>query len=171
MDSTPIYFIASILDPRLKGTWIEAHHPNGKKMIENVRTILYKQYPQNSPSTESTTTNSTFKPSIGFRMLHDMHKNATPTSDIDRYLDSPVVEWDGKKDDKNWVLKWWKANTLQYPIMSQVARDYLAISIAEVDVERLFSSGRDLIGLRRHSLSPDTMKALMLCRDQYRLGW
>ncbi len=50
--------------------------------------------------------------------------------------------------------------------MAQVARDYLHIPIAEVDVERLFSAGRDLIGLRRYSLLPSTMRVLMLLRSQ-----
>jgi hypothetical protein len=49
--------------------------------------------------------------------------------------------------------------------MSQVARDYLAIPASEVDVERLFSTGRDLIGLRRHSLSIDTMRAIMMIKS------
>ena len=52
--------------------------------------------------------------------------------------------------------------------MSQVARDYLPIPPAEVDCERLFSSSRDLLGIRRASLLPETMKALLLVRDQYR---
>ena len=49
--------------------------------------------------------------------------------------------------------------------MSKVTRDFLAIPAAEVDVERLFSLGRDLIGVRRYSLSPDTMRTLMLLRS------
>lgn len=49
--------------------------------------------------------------------------------------------------------------------MSQVAQDYLAIPAGEVDVERLFSSGRDLISIQRHSLSIDTMRTLMILRS------
>ena len=52
--------------------------------------------------------------------------------------------------------------------MSQVARDYLPIPLAEVDVERLFSEGRDLMGLRRYSMAPDTMIAAMMARYNYR---
>jgi hypothetical protein len=52
--------------------------------------------------------------------------------------------------------------------MSQVARDYLPIPPAEVDVERLFSEGRNLTGLRRHSMSPETMKAVIMSRYEYR---
>jgi hypothetical protein len=45
--------------------------------------------------------------------------------------------------------------------MSQVARDYLSIPPEKVDVERIFSSKRDLLGIRRHSLGPETMRAVM----------
>jgi hypothetical protein len=55
-----------------------------------------------------------------------------------------------------------------FPIMSQVARDYLAVPPAEVDVERLFSTSRDLLGLRRHCMAPETMKAVLLSRNEYK---
>ncbi|KAK9481458.1 hypothetical protein V1527DRAFT_479602 [Lipomyces starkeyi] len=45
--------------------------------------------------------------------------------------------------------------------------DYLAIPASEVAVERLFNSGTDLLGPRSHSLSPDTMRTLVLLRDMY----
>ena len=97
-------------------------------------------------------------------MLRKVYKDLTPISEINRHLDGPLVDWDGL-DDPNWVLRWWKANSLQYPIISQVARDYLPIPPAEVDCERLFSSSCDCLGLRRHALLPETMKALMLVQD------
>jgi acyl-[acyl carrier protein]--UDP-N-acetylglucosamine O-acyltransferase len=52
--------------------------------------------------------------------------------------------------------------------MSQVARDYLPIMLAEVDCERLFSIGRDVVGIRRRSMAPETMKALIISRNHYR---
>ena len=51
--------------------------------------------------------------------------------------------------------------------MGQVARDYLIIPPSEVDVKRLFSKGRNLQGLRRHSMSLETIKAVMLSRHEY----
>jgi hypothetical protein len=47
------------------------------------------------------------------------------------------------------------------------ARDLLAIPCAEVDVERLFSKGRDILGIRRMALSADTMKIVMLLRSHF----
>jgi hypothetical protein len=96
-----------------------------------------------------------------------VYKDALPISKIDQYLDSPIVSWDGKEDSK-WVLKWRQANAEIYPLISQVARDYLIIPLAEVDVKRLFSKGHDLQSLRQHSMLLKTMKAVMLSRYKYR---
>jgi len=43
--------------------------------------------------------------------------------------------------------------------------NYLAIPAGKVDVERLFSTSRDLIRLRRHSLSIDTMRAAIMLKS------
>jgi hypothetical protein len=46
--------------------------------------------------------------------------------------------------------------------MAEAARDYLAIPASEVAVERVFNIGRDLLGIRRQSMSGDTLRILML---------
>jgi hypothetical protein len=51
--------------------------------------------------------------------------------------------------------------------MAAAARYYLEIPASEVAIKRLFNNGRDLLGLRRHSLNADTMRKLMLLRDMY----
>ena len=51
--------------------------------------------------------------------------------------------------------------------MAVAARNYLTIPASKVAVERLFNKGRDLLGLRRHSVSTETMRKLMLLRDMY----
>jgi hAT family C-terminal dimerisation region len=52
--------------------------------------------------------------------------------------------------------------------MAAAARDYLAIPASEVAVERLFSTARDVLGIRRHSLTGDTIRMLMLTRDGFK---
>jgi hypothetical protein len=59
------------------------------------------------------------------------------------------------------VLDWWKIHTKEYPTMSQVARDYLAIPATSTSVERIFSSSRRLISYDRCSLNPETITACM----------
>ena len=55
-------------------------------------------------------------------------------------------------------------NGAQYPILQLMARDYLTIPGGEVSVERLFSGGRDILGIRRHSLGPETFRMLMILK-------
>jgi hypothetical protein len=50
-------------------------------------------------------------------------------------------------------------------LVAEAAREFLAIPASEVSVERLFSAGRDLLGIRRLSLGADTMRMLMLMKD------
>ena len=66
-------------------------------------------------------------------------------------------------------MKWWKANTFEYPIIARAARDYLAVLSSEVAVKRVFSGARNVLGLQRHSMSAETMRWLVLLKDQYDL--
>jgi len=43
----------------------------------------------------------------------------------------------------------------------------IAIPAAEVAGDRLFSSGRDMLATWRHSMKTETMRLLMILRDQY----
>jgi hypothetical protein len=52
--------------------------------------------------------------------------------------------------------------------MFAIARDYLPIPGAEVDVERLFNIVRDILGLRRISMSAESLRALILLKDYIR---
>jgi hypothetical protein len=52
--------------------------------------------------------------------------------------------------------------------MAAAARDYLAIPASEVAIERVFSTARDVLGIRRYSLKGDTIRMLMLIRDGYK---
>ncbi len=51
--------------------------------------------------------------------------------------------------------------------MVVVVKDYLAIPASEVVVKKLFSRGRDLLGVRRYSLNAETMRKLILLRNIY----
>jgi hypothetical protein len=53
--------------------------------------------------------------------------------------------------------------------MFQAVHDYLPIPGSEVDVERLFNTGRDMLGIRRFSMSSNTLRTLMMLKDALRL--
>ena len=65
----------------------------------------------------------------------------------------------------DWLYNWWRTHRGEYPQMAEAGREFLAIPASEVSVERLFSAGSDLLGIRRLSLGADTMRMLMLMKD------
>jgi len=53
--------------------------------------------------------------------------------------------------------------------MFQAVRDYLPIPGSEVDVERLFNTGRDILGIRRFSMTGDILRMMIMLKDNLRL--
>ncbi|XP_031106232.1 zinc finger BED domain-containing protein RICESLEEPER 2-like [Ipomoea triloba] len=65
-------------------------------------------------------------------------------------------------------LDWWKMNRLQYPILSRMAVDILAIPVSTVASEATFSAGTRVIDSYRASLLPETAQALLCGGDWLR---
>ncbi|KAI7963387.1 hypothetical protein MJO29_003814 [Puccinia striiformis f. sp. tritici] len=60
-------------------------------------------------------------------------------------------------EDADQCLEWWKANGKEFPILSLLARDYLACSAMSASVERCFSAAADTCGHDRGSLAAKTI--------------
>ncbi|KAJ6001163.1 hypothetical protein N7481_001572 [Penicillium waksmanii] len=88
---------------------------------------------------------------LAARVLQKLQPQVIQPSDIDRYFEESVVT----VDEKMKIL----------PADDSRSQDYLAIPAAEVAVEKLLSRGRDLLGVRRHSMKGETMRKVMLLRD------
>jgi hypothetical protein len=73
-------------------------------------------------------------------------------NELERYLGLPRVQ-----NDTN-PLDWWKVNNGQFPILSKMAQDYLAVPASSVPCEEVFSSGVDLVTANRNRLEPDTIE-------------
>jgi len=58
---------------------------------------------------------------------------------------------------------------MEFPCMAQAARDYLCVPASEVDIERLFNVGRDILGIRRFSMSGETLRTMILLKDALRM--
>src|SRR3982751_4309494 len=92
--------------------------------------------------------------------------------EIDEWLSSPPIQEQipdkmTAEEDVRWLLSWWRTNQYRYPRMARIARRYLSVPASEVGVERLFSRGRDLLGLRRFALQPATMRMLTMLKAFY----
>jgi hypothetical protein len=99
-----------------------------------------------------------------------MARSTDDLTDINRYLDTPPIVFKLSKSDNqtHWILNWWDGNKYEFPCIAQAARDYLPIPASEVDVERLFNVGRDVLGVRRFAISGETLRTVMMLKDVLR---
>jgi hypothetical protein len=167
MDGLDIYYIALILNPRYKTRLLEQElREDANSIVQYIKDVLHQEYP---PITSLQSTTSLELPrhqTLEARLLSKIREPSTSRSDIDRYFSNPIAQIpEDSIRDPNWLFKWWKIHKDEYPRMASAARDYLAIPASEVSVERVFSTGRDMIGIRRYSLSPSTMRQLQLLRS------
>jgi hypothetical protein len=173
MKGNDIYLLATILDPRIKTQWIKNNLAiDAETIVNRLRTFLRTTYP---PEVElpSLQAPEQQKKSIQYSILEEFQSTTSgvaSTSDIDRYFDTPPVHFRlSSEDQTQWILNYWNTNKYEYPSMFQAVRDYLPIPGSEVDVERLFNTGRDMLGIRRFSMSGNTLRTLMMLKDTLRV--
>jgi hypothetical protein len=188
-----VLLIAAVLDPSLKTDYIKFYfHTFGedinKKMIELKRYLkrYYLEYetitrsssfPISVPPNEQITSESTDSgtSSVGSvcakrRVEYAFAQFASQNSDtrsekteLDTYLDDPRVPL--RPGENLNVIAWWKKNSDAYPILSLMARDFLAIPVSTVSSESAFSAAGRILGKNRTSLSPETLEALICAKD------
>ncbi|POW18727.1 hypothetical protein PSHT_05558 [Puccinia striiformis] len=77
-------------------------------------------------------------------------------------------------DKKGCVLGWWKAHSKDFPVLSSLARDYLACAASSASVERTFPAAARVCATGRSSLAIRTIKRCisshMWLRDSVRVG-
>jgi hypothetical protein len=170
MDNSEIYYTALVLDPRVKGDLILGELEDkeaGKLILQAIRDDLCQKYPptrSESPRSgiSRQSTPETKRSNVESRMLQQLQPQSLPIgSDINQYFDTPRLSVINTSDPQ-WLCNWWRLHRDEFPQMAAAARDYLAIPASEVAVERLFNVGRDLLGIRRLSMTADTIRMLML---------
>ena len=77
-------------------------------------------------------------------------ENVDSKSEVDKYLEETIE----KDEDDFKILGWWKMNSSKYRILSQIARDVLAIPVSTVASESAFSTGGRVLDQFRSSLTP-----------------
>ncbi|XP_065323437.1 uncharacterized protein LOC135930548 [Gordionus sp. m RMFG-2023] len=79
--------------------------------------------------------------------------------EISKYVDEATISIDTNP------LDWWKLNKNRYPVLSKIARDYLAIPATSPSSERTFSEGRYVITDQRCSLDEHTIQACLCLKS------
>ncbi|CAN6224269.1 unnamed protein product, partial [Urochloa humidicola] len=87
-------------------------------------------------------------------------------SELDKYMTDIPLRISGQFD----ILAWWKNQTGEYPILSKIARDLLAVQVSTVASESAFSAGGRVIDPFRSRLDPEIVEALICTKDWVAAG-
>jgi hypothetical protein len=154
-------------------------------MLEFEYDIHYAPTPDDTPAVPVASQESPQKINFFSRYMKQQPGAAEKKHELKEYFRVTNVP-DGPFDKVD-PLQWWFSRRDQFPHLYRLARDILCIpgefrSIlycfslkilhvgSAVAVERIFSGGRDTIGLRRSSLKADTIQTLMVVKARLRLA-
>ena len=88
--------------------------------------------------------------------------DAMESNELDDYLNDHREKF---LDDFFDILVWWRINGNRYKIVSQMAKDVLAIQVSTVASESAFSTGGRILDPFRSSLSPKMVQALICAKN------
>lgn len=176
-----VYNIGTVLNPNMKlsvyeqAEWVDEDEPEDwkstyKQEFKQCYNTFYRhlehqpdRIPENIDLTLPPTESAEQELSSLFlrRQYTSSHQIDGPLSEATHYLKDKVEEGVD-------ILKWWKLHENQFPNLSRMARDFLAVPIAGVGVERVFSIARDVVPYRRNSLQSTTIRDIMLTKSWYK---
>lgn len=82
-------------------------------------------------------------------------------SEYNRYLRELCLPYDASPAD---VQDYWRRKAIDYPILSQIAADFLAIPATSAPSERVFSSGSDIMVRKRMRMCAELLRPLICLR-------
>ena len=189
-----LIYVAVIVDPRYKLEFVDfalcEEHGNelGSKLATDTREVmreLFEEYKlmyqpkvnqtqgiQEDPASNITSSSSECsrkrsQSALGDRFIrHKMESGEVESKcELDIYLKESVFV---TKNDEFDILNWWKLNSSRFPILSQLARDVLAIPISTVASESTFSTGGRVLDAFRSSLTPKVVESLICAQNWLR---
>ncbi|KAH0657808.1 hypothetical protein KY289_026556 [Solanum tuberosum] len=184
-------FIASVLDPRNKFVYVSfaleelLGEEKGKIVNNEVEAYLKKLFAiyaskyakgsKNQSSSSDLSDSSTCGLSqnvktnslrIKFYMKKQKEDSGSlgVKSELDRYL---LEDQEPESEDFD-ILIWWKVNSPRFSVLSQLARDVLAIPMSSVASECAFSTGGRILDPFRSSLTLKCVQCLICVQDWLR---
>ncbi|XP_039821857.1 zinc finger BED domain-containing protein RICESLEEPER 2-like [Panicum virgatum] len=113
---------------------------------------------QSASSSKETTSSVACLVSSEFQSFLESSASESSKSELLIYLD----EANHSLNDKNFnLLQYWKVNALRFPVVSSMAKKFLAVPANSVSSESTFSCGGRILDDYRSSLNPATVQALV----------
>jgi hypothetical protein len=90
--------------------------------------------------------------------------------EIDEIGEYEVERTEPADCDPRTVNTYWANRSCRWPRLGRMAKEILSIPETSASSERAFSVGKDVFGIARMRLQPETVEALICLRSWYKLG-
>ena len=154
--------ICHLIDPRFKTALFESKSKS--RAAVRILERLFKEYhskaqcvAQDGNSTQVQGNQQSKKPKP---LIERIKERFTQTEELNedeiiRYLNASTLQLDDS------ALDWWSKHEKAYPILSKIARDYLAVMPTSTASERAFSAAGRTISKIRNRLDPEMANELL----------
>ena len=164
-------FMAAVLDPRIKKD-LMPEGLNSDKLLEEARNLFSNNYsgPAHFPSLANGFTAQEDESSSSISFAEEIARkrrrlSVAAADELTQYLLEPLVPIATD------VFEWWKVNSMRYPQLSLMARDFLAVQGTSVEPEELFSAKGAELQRRRFCLPHNSMRVLLCIQSWVECGF
>ncbi len=157
-------YIATFLNPALKLNYFKEHHYT-KAELKDIQKVICERLESDNQAKSKCDENETPKDGPVDEFYAHMFKKAKVNKEpkeFQKYMQYPL------SSPKVNTLDYWRSQQSDFPILSIMARDVLAVQSSSVAVERDFSDGADLITPERCALLPETIRACMCLKNWFK---
>ncbi|KAJ1296158.1 hypothetical protein BS78_01G278200 [Paspalum vaginatum] len=155
--------VACFLDPRYKKKLVEyymrkfygAYYQIRLDEFVGVVKNLFQFYASSKPKSKSDMNANQHS-----FLYDDTVPDNNAMSELDTYMAEPLL-----KQHPFDILAYWKINTDKYPVLSEIARDMMAIQVSTVASESAFSAAGRVIDPYRNRLDAEMVQALICSKD------
>ena len=171
-DSHGIYGAAVLLHPTYRKRYFdrfwtrEDQLPWIPVLLNAVKSKWQKEYNEVEAAVATTEVTTAPEPSILTTYLQLLEGNTTQDNAFDTFIyGTPIFV-----DNDIGPIAWWSDRYNVHPKLRQLALDLLAIPATSAEVERVFSSAKQLLTPRRNRMKEDTIEMLELMKYWWQRG-
>ena len=159
--------ISAILDSRSKlSVFSDESKPHARAQLQSMYEFYKKQSSLSTISAPSTPMKNNRRYFALLRQnaaLTDESEISTPAepemeTELNHYLEQLI-------DEETEPLSWWRAHLNEFPVLSNMARDYLTIQATSVASEQAFSIAGNAITKTQNCLLPETVRACLCVKS------
>ncbi|KAL2104136.1 hypothetical protein ACEWY4_001004 [Coilia grayii] len=159
----PLYVTATTLDPQFKLSWSSDTDWHKQVLVEEIAKHTQAVSPP-EPSPEAQPSPS----KRGSKLFSFIKQRPTTQA---KSLEQELAAYLHEEPTDEEPLHYWKRKSIDFPLLSQVAKKVFTVPATSTSVDRIFSTIGKTLGAERCRLLPKNLETLIYLKANYRLLW